>query len=375
MSIPQQGGGPVESRSDLVGYLAAGCKPKADWRIGTEHEKFGYCVDTLKPLPYDGARSVRAVLEGLSARFGWAPITEDGNIIGLSKGKANVSLEPGGQLELSGAPLETIHETCDEVNQHLAEVKAVADEIGVGFIGLGAAPIWMHDEMPVMPKGRYALMTRYMRQVGTHGTQMMYRTCTVQVNLDFASEADMVQKFRVALALQPIATALFANSPFFEGKPNGHLSWRARIWRDLDADRTGMLPFVFEDGMGFERYVDYALDVPMYFVYRQGRYIDALGQSFRDFMAGRLPALPGERPTLERLGRPSDDHLSRGADKKIPGDARRRRRPLAAALRPAGAVGRAALRAKLARRRLGPRARAGRRPTATGCASTPLSRG
>jgi glutamate--cysteine ligase len=306
MSIPQQGGGQVESRSDLVGYLAAGCRPKAEWRIGTEHEKFGYCVDTLKPLPYDGARSIRAVLEGLSARFDWAPITENGNIIGLSKGRANVSLEPGGQLELSGAPLETIHETCDEVNQHLAEVKAVADEIGVGFIGLGAAPIWTHDEMPRMPKGRYELMTRYMGQVGTLGTAMMYRTCTVQVNLDFASEADMVKKLRVALALQPVATALFANSPFWEGRPNGHLSWRSRVWRDLDGARTGMLPWVFEDGMGFEAYVDYALDVPMYFVYRQGRYIDALGQSFRDFLEGRLPALPGERPTLSDWA----DHLT-----------------------------------------------------------------
>jgi glutamate--cysteine ligase len=306
MSIPQQGGGPVESKSDLVGYLAAGCRPKAEWRIGTEHEKFGYCVDTLKPLPYDGRRSVRAVLEGLSRRFGWAPVTETGKIIGLSKGKANISLEPGGQLELSGAPLETIHETCDEVNQHLAEVKAVADGIGVGFIGLGAAPIWTHDEMPRMPKGRYKLMTEYMGKVGTLGTAMMYRTCTVQVNLDFASEADMVRKLRVALALQPVATALFANSPFWEGRPNGHLSWRSRIWRDLDPDRTGMLPWVFQDGMGFEAYVDYALDVPMYFVYREGRYIDALGQSFRDFMQGRLPALPGERPTLADWA----DHLT-----------------------------------------------------------------
>ncbi len=306
MSIPQEGGGPVESRADLVGYLASGCRPKADWRIGTEHEKFGYCADTLRPLPYDGERSVRAVLDGLARRFGWSPLTEGGNIIGLTKNGANVSLEPGGQLELSGAPLETIHETCDEVNEHLAEVKAVADGIGVGFIGLGAAPIWTHDDMPMMPKGRYKLMTRYMREVGTMGTSMMYRTCTVQVNLDFASEADMVQKLRVALALQPVATALFANSPFWEGRPNGHLSWRSRIWRDLDADRTGMLPFVFDDGMGFERYVDYALDVPMYFVYREGRYIDALGQSFRDFMAGKLPALPGEKPTLSDWA----DHLT-----------------------------------------------------------------
>ena len=306
MSIPQSGGGPIEHPAQLAEYMESGCKPKEAWRIGTEHEKFGYCRETLNPLPYEGDRSVRAVLEGLRDRFGWRPLLEAGNIIGLEKDGANISLEPGGQLELSGAPLETIHETCDEVNDHLAQVKAVADEIGVGFIGLGAAPHWTHDEMPMMPKGRYRLMTEYMGRVGTHGTQMMYRTCCVQVNLDFASEADMVQKLRVALALQPVATALFANSPFFEGRLNGHRSWRSRIWRDLDPDRTGMLPFAFEDGFGFERWADYALDVPMYFVYRDGGYLDARGQSFRDFMAGKLPALPGETPTLSDWA----DHLT-----------------------------------------------------------------
>ena len=306
MSIPQSGGGPIEHRDQLAQYLAAGCKPREDWRIGTEHEKFGYCTDSLKPLPYDGPRSIKAVLEGLRDAFGWAPVHEGEHIIGLQKDGANVSLEPGGQLELSGAPLETIHQTCDEVNEHLRQVKTVADAIGVRFIGLGAAPIWSHEQMPVMPKGRYRLMTDYMDRVGTHGKQMMYRTCTVQVNLDFGSEADMVQKLRVALALQPVATALFANSPFFEGKPNGHKSWRSRIWRDLDASRTGMLPFVFDEGFGFEAWVDYALDVPMYFVYRDGRYIDALGQSFRDFLEGRLPALPGEVPTLSDWA----DHLT-----------------------------------------------------------------
>ncbi|WP_116132486.1 glutamate--cysteine ligase [Tropicimonas sp. IMCC34043] len=306
MSIPQSGGGPIERYEQLVEYLASGCKPKEDWRIGTEHEKFGYCRDTLRPLPYDGPRSIRAMLEGLRDRFGWQPVLEQGHIIGLELNGANVSLEPGGQLELSGAPLTSIHETCDEVNEHLREVKTVADEIGAGFIGLGMAPTWTHDEMPLMPKGRYKLMDAYMGTVGTSGTQMMRRTCTVQVNLDFASEPDMVQKLRVALALQPVATALFANSPFLEGKPNGHKSWRSRIWRHLDDARTGMLPFAFEDGMGFERYVDYALDVPMYFVYRDGRYIDALGQSFRDFLKGRLPALPGEVATLSDWA----DHLT-----------------------------------------------------------------
>lgn len=306
MSIPQSGGGPIEHYSQMAEYLAKGCKPKSDWRIGTEHEKFGYCADTHKPLPYEGPRSIKAILEGLRDGFGWSPVEESGNIIGLTKEGANVSLEPGGQLELSGAPLETIHETCDEVNQHLREVQSVADKIGARFIGLGAAPEWTHDEMPRMPKGRYKLMTDYMGRVGTHGTQMMYRTCTVQVNLDFESEADMVKKMRMALALQPVATALFANSPFFEGKPNGHRSWRSRIWRDLDADRTGMLPFVFDEGFGFEAWVEYALDVPMYFVYRDGVYVDALGMSFRDFLKGELPALPGEKPTLSDWA----DHLT-----------------------------------------------------------------
>ncbi|WP_281968870.1 glutamate--cysteine ligase [Roseovarius nanhaiticus] len=306
MSIPQSGGGPIEHHSQLAEYLSAGNKPKDDWRIGTEHEKFGYCKDTHQPIPYHGKRSVSAVLEGLRDAHGWSPVLEDGNLIGLEKNGANVSLEPGGQLELSGAPLETIHATCDEVNAHLREVKDVADKVGVGFIGLGAAPEWTHEDMPLMPKGRYKLMDSYMQKVGTMGRVMMRRTCTVQVNLDFSSEADMVQKFRVALALQPVATALFANSPFFEGKPNGHKSWRSRVWRDLDPDRTGMLPFVFEDGMGFERYVDYALDVPMYFVYRDGKYIDALGMSFRDFLRGELPALPGEKATLSDWA----DHLT-----------------------------------------------------------------
>ena len=306
MSIPQSGGGPIEHFSQLAEYLSDGCKPKDEWRIGTEHEKFGYCEDSHLPLPYDGPRSIRAILEGLRDTFGWSEVLEGDKIIGLEKDGANVSLEPGGQLELSGAPLRTIHETCDEVNTHLREVQEVADRIGGRFIGLGAAPEWTHEQMPVMPKGRYKLMTDYMDRVGTMGKTMMYRTCTVQVNLDFGSEADMVQKLRVALALQPVATALFANSPFLEGKPNGHKSWRSRVWRDLDPARTGMLPFVFEDGFGFDAWVEYALDVPMYFVYRDGQYINALGMSFRDFLKGELPALPGEKATLSDWA----DHLT-----------------------------------------------------------------
>ena len=306
MSIPQSGGEPIEHHAQLAEYMADGCKPKDAWRIGTEHEKFGYCRDTHKPLPFEGERSILAVLEGLRDQHGWAPLTEGGHLIGLEKEGANISLEPGGQLELSGAPLETIHETCDEVNTHLAEVKAIADKIGVGFIGLGAAPEWSHDDMPLMPKGRYKLMDGYMQKVGTMGQVMMRRTCTVQVNLDFSSEADMIKKLRVALALQPVATALFANSPFFEGKANNHKSWRSRVWRDLDEARTGTLPFVFDDGFGFDAWAEYALDVPMYFVYRDGAYIDALGQSFRDFLKGELPALPGQTPLMSDWA----DHLT-----------------------------------------------------------------
>jgi glutamate--cysteine ligase len=306
MSIPQSGGGPIERYEQMAEYLASGCKPKEDWRIGTEHEKFGFCKDSLLPLPYDGERSIHAVLSALRDRHDWQELREADQLIGLTKDGANISLEPGGALELSGAPLETIHETCDEVNVHLKEVKGIADEIGVGFIGLGAAPTWMHEEMPLMPKGRYKLMDAYMGKVGTMGRTMMRRTSTVQVNLDYSSEADMIQKLRVGIALQPVAVALFANSPFFEGKPNGHKSWRSRVWRDTDNARAGMIPFVFDDDFGFERWVEYALDVPMYFVYRDGKYIDALGQSFRDFLDGKLPALPGEKPTLSDWG----DHLT-----------------------------------------------------------------
>ncbi len=298
MSIPQSGGGAIERFEQLAELMESGNKPKADWRIGTEHEKFGWLTATRKPLPYDGPASINTLFRELSARFGWETVHEGENIIGLTRNGANVSLEPGGQFELSGAAVATIHETAAELQNHLTEVASIADPLGIKFMGIGAAPEWRHEDMPVMPKGRYRLMTDYMGRVGTHGTQMMYRTSTVQVNLDYASEADMVKKLRVSLALQPVATALFASSPFFDGKPNGHKSWRSRIWRDLDSSRTGMLPFAFDEGFGFQQYVDWVLDVPMYFVYRDGKYINALGQSFRAFLRGELPAMPGEKPTL-----------------------------------------------------------------------------
>ena len=303
---PQSKGEPITSKSQLVAYLEAGCKPPDLWRIGTEHEKFAYTVGDLRPLPYDGERSIRVLLEGLVARFGWQPILEGGVPIALYHSGCSISLEPGGQVELSGAPVETIHQTCGEVQQHLAQVKAVAEPLGISMVGLGFQPKWRRDDIPWMPKVRYRIMREQMIRKGDLGLDMMLRTCTVQVNLDFESEADMVTKFRVSLALQPVATALFANSPFSEGKPNGYLSYRSHIWTDTDPDRCGILPFVFEAGMGFERYVDHALDVPMYFVYRDGEYIDASGQSFRDFMAGRLPALPGEIPTTGDWA----DHIS-----------------------------------------------------------------
>ena len=291
---------PIETRDALVAWLEAGIKPQHEFRIGTEHEKFAFTLNGHRPVPYESRRSIRALLDGLRHLLGWEPIMEGPNIIGLLDvtGGGAITLEPGGQFELSGAPVEDVHQTSCELMAHLAQLREVAAPLGIGFLGMGVTPNWSRADMPVMPKGRYRIMTAYMPKVGKLGLDMMYRTCTVQTNLDFSSEADMVKKLRVALALQPIATALFANSPFTQGKPNGFLSFRSEIWRDTDPDRSGMLPWVFEDGMGFERWVDYALDVPMYFVKRGDEYIDVAGQSFRDLLSGKLPALKGGRATI-----------------------------------------------------------------------------
>jgi len=288
---------PIQSKAQLVEYIAQGSKPREDWRIGTEHEKFVFHTADNSPVAYEGETGIKALLQGLT-EFGWQPVEENGNLIALTQNGANITLEPGGQFELSGAPLIDVHHTCSETNEHLTQVKAIGQKLGIGFLGLGFNPKWKREDIPWMPKGRYAIMRRYMPLKGNLGLDMMLRTCTVQVNLDFQSEADMVKKYRTALALQPIATALWANSPFVDGKPSGFLSYRANIWTDTDPDRTGLLPFVFEDGMSFERHVDYVLDVPMYFVYRDGKYIDVAGSSFRDFMEGKLAALPGELPTM-----------------------------------------------------------------------------
>ena len=295
---PKSPGDPITGKDQLVEYHASGCKPPSEWRVGTEHEKFVFRRSDLKRVPYEGADGIGAVLQGM-LRFGWDPVLEGNNIIALENdAQCSITLEPGGQFELSGAPLETIHQTCGEVHEHLRQVKEVCDELGLGMLGLGFDPQSRREDVGWMPKGRYRIMRDYMPKKGQHGLDMMLRTCTVQANLDYETEADMVKKFRVGLALSPVSVALFANSPFTEGRPNGYQSYRSFIWTDTDPDRCGTLPFVFDDGFGFERYVDYLLDVPMYFVYRDGKYIDASGQSFRDFMAGKLPALPGELPTM-----------------------------------------------------------------------------
>ena len=295
----------IDSRDDLISVFSGGEKLRENWRIGTEHEKFVYRLDDHRAPSWDEPGGIRDLLYGLT-EFGWKPVEEGGKVIALAGPDGTVSLEPAGQFELSGAPLSNLHESCAESGRHLVQVKAVGDKLGLGFLGLGMWPDKARAELPIMPKGRYKIMLEHMPRVGSLGLDMMLRTCTIQVNLDYSSEADMVKKFRVGLALQPVATALFANSPFTEGKPNGFKSFRSHIWEDTDPARTGMLPFVFEDGFGYERYCDYALDVPMYFVFRDGKYIDAAGLSFRDFLDGRLSVLPGEKPTIADW----NDHLS-----------------------------------------------------------------
>jgi glutamate--cysteine ligase len=296
---------PIESRADLLSVFGGGEKPRADWRIGTEHEKFVYRLADHRAPSYDERGGIRDLLKGLT-EYGWEPVEEGGNVIALKGADGAISLEPAGQFELSGAALQNLHQTCAEAARHLDQCKAVGERLGLGFLGLGMWPDKRREDLPVMPKGRYAIMLRYMPEVGSLGLDMMLRTCTIQVNLDYSSEADMVKKFRAGLALQPVATALFANSPFTEGKPNGYKSFRSHIWEDTDPDRTGMLPFVFEDGFGYERYCDYALDVPMYFVFRDGKYIDVAGESFCAFLDGKLPQLPREKPRLTDW----TDHLS-----------------------------------------------------------------
>jgi glutamate--cysteine ligase len=298
----------IENRAQLISYFTDGFKPKSEWRIGTEHEKFPFYKSNLQPVPYEGETGIRALLEGMKNKYGWEGVYEGEHLIALSNpsGLDNISLEPGGQFELSGAPLSTVNETLAELNEHLLQAKTIGDQLGIGFLGLGGSPVWTRDETPIMPKGRYKIMAPYMDKVGTMGRDMMFRTCTVQVNLDYADEADLVKKLRTSIALQPLATALFANSPFLEGKPNGYQSFRSHVWTDTDNARAGMTPFVFDEDMSIERYVDYALDVPMYFAMRDGKYLNTAGESFRKFLDGKLPQLPGEKPTMKDWA----DHLT-----------------------------------------------------------------
>ncbi|ODT47571.1 glutamate--cysteine ligase [Devosia sp. 63-57] len=298
----------IESRADLIEAMERGCKPAEQWRIGTEHEKHVFHTDPLRPVTYEGPQGVRALLDGVARETGWEPFYDGENPIGLRNDASagGISLEPGGQFELSGAPMADLHGTADEMAEHMRVSKAVAAPLDIHFLGLGVTPLWAVSDIPAMPKSRYGIMTKYMGEVGTLGTSMMYRSATVQTNLDFSSEADMVKKLRVSLALQPVATALFANSPFSEGRDTGYLSFRSHIWLNTDDARTGMLPFAFEDGFGFEHYADHALDVPMYFVIRDKKYINVAGESFRAFLKGELPQLPGEKPTIKDW----EDHLS-----------------------------------------------------------------
>lgn len=278
---------PISGRAELIDWFAQGCKPEADWRIGTEHEKFAFYTQDHSPVPYEGERGIEALLNGMKEVLGWEAITDEGRIIGLAgpEGAGAISIEPGGQFELSGAPLDNIHETCRESNRHLRAVKQVAQKLGIGFLGLGSSPSWTLDETPRMPKSRYKIMSAYMPKVGTRGLDMMYRTATIQVNLDFSDEADMRRKLQVSLKLQPLASALFANSPFTDGRPNGELSWRSAVWHDVDNQRGGYQPQMLAPDFGFEAYADWVLDLPMYFIIRGGRYIDMTHISFREFMA------------------------------------------------------------------------------------------
>ena len=299
----------IKDVGQLVEWIAKGAKPAADWRIGTEHEKFLFHRDSLRPVAYDGDSGVEAMLNALCKVIGdkATPIIEKGKIIGLKDGDGgSVSLEPGGQLELSGAPLSNLHQTCAETGRHLRHMRAVSSALGVGMLGIGFQPKWRRDDISWMPKGRYQIMRNHMPKVGTMGLDMMLRSCTVQVNLDYADEADMRRKFRTSLALQPIATALFANSPFKDGKPSGWLSGRAHVWTDTDNARCGVPSCVFDPHFGYEQWIDYILDVPMYFLHRGEDYVDVAGKSFRDYLAGTLAGFEGEPPQMADF----EDHIT-----------------------------------------------------------------
>ena len=292
----------IQDKEQLVSWFRSGFKEKSKWMVGTEHEKFAYTFSKKKkryiPLSYFGENGINAFLIEL-CKFGWLPVYENGNIIELKKEAQSITLEPGGQIELSGAPLKDLHSTCKETNEHLKLVKEVGKKLDILLVGLGARPNEFLKDVPLMPKARYDIMRNYMPSKGSRGLEMMHSTCTVQANLDFESEQDMKKKTSLAVKLQPIVTTLFANSPFYEGTFNGFQSLRKHIWTDTDPDRCGILKIALEDDFNFSSYVDFALSVPMYFVIREKKYIDCSGKSFLDFLNGKLDILPGEKPTFE----------------------------------------------------------------------------
>lgn len=293
----------IEKNQELEAYFHDAGKPRERWRVGTEYEKVGIDRHSGQAIPYFGRRGVEYILRELIERFRWEPDEQDGHIIALSRDKAQITLEPGGQIELSGEPCESIHCTYAEFTQHIRELLEVTEPLGIIFLGLGMQPVSRVEEIEWVPKQRYRIMGPYMLKVGKLGQRMMKQTATVQANIDFSDEKDAMAKFRTGMGLAPILISMFANSPICDGQLNGYRSFREHIWTDTDNNRSGLLKFAFAPDVGFAHYVEYALDVPMYFIVRKKNYIDMTGVTFRQFLQF---GHNGERATLEDW----HDHLT-----------------------------------------------------------------
>ena len=289
---------PVTDKLQLAEYLEQGCKPGTDWRVGVEYERFVCRGKDLCPAPYYGPGGIEALLRALE-QFGWQPDAGTGPLIALSRGREHVSLEPAGQLEYASVPVADVHRIDADLAGHCREVAALAEDLGLALLGLGFEPLYPAQINNWIPQERFNIMRGYMPRVGGHGLDMMQRTASIQINLDYASEEDMVRKYRAALALQPVFIALAAGSPFASGRATGYQSYRSHVWQHTDSDRCGLPEIVFDEAMGFERYVDWVLDVPMYSIVRSGHHVDTAGESFRRFLAGELRPVPGETPTLD----------------------------------------------------------------------------
>jgi len=296
----------VINKNELIGYFFDGVKSKNNLKIGVEHEKFILNKESLKPISYYENNGIKNILEKLTT-LGWEPLYDDNKntIIAVKKGKQAITLEPGGQIELSGAPLDNIHETCEETTNHLKELKKLGNEFNFILLGIGVEPNLKLDDFPWMPKQRYKIMRKYMEQVGTLGHHMMKRTCTNQVNIDYSSEEDMINKIRLILNLESIATAIFSNSPFDQGNVSKYRSLRSHFWHHTDPNRTGLLPFVFDKDFNFEKYTDYALNIPMYFIRREHKYINMTQYTFKDYLEGKCTKVNYEA-TLDDW----EDHLT-----------------------------------------------------------------